>query len=83
MLQVQCVMDRTLGAMTSAPKGALHAINIHQQSQHTTSTHEATREAICSVMGLHHVIRRGPPLGVQEASTTNMARGSPSQTLYS
>ncbi|KAK8606447.1 hypothetical protein V6N13_030729 [Hibiscus sabdariffa] len=37
--------------MTSAPKGALDAINAHQKAQHATSTHGAAREAICSMLG--------------------------------
>ncbi|KAK8634992.1 hypothetical protein V6N13_022876 [Hibiscus sabdariffa] len=72
------VTDRTLGVITSAPKGASHA---HQQAQHATSIHGAARDAIYSLLGLHHVIRLGPPLGLQEASTTDMAREPPSQTL--
>ncbi|KAK8567224.1 hypothetical protein V6N13_005135 [Hibiscus sabdariffa] len=64
--------------MTSTPKGASHA---HQQAQHTTSTDGEARDAICSLLGLHYVIRPAPPLGVQEASTTDMARESPSQTV--
>ncbi|KAK8632148.1 hypothetical protein V6N13_028925 [Hibiscus sabdariffa] len=67
--------------MISAPKRAIDAINAHQQAQHATSTHGAAREAICSMLGLHHAIRPGPPLGALEASTTDMARGSPSQCL--
>ncbi|KAK8623040.1 hypothetical protein V6N13_117935 [Hibiscus sabdariffa] len=67
--------------MTNAPNGAIHAISTHQQAQHTTSTHEAAREAIYSMLGLHHVIRPSPPLGAQEASTIDMARESPSQSL--
>ncbi|KAL4340920.1 hypothetical protein GQ457_08G033480 [Hibiscus cannabinus] len=89
------VTDRTfggLGVITSAPHGATQT---HQELQHATSTHgapqgapyghqpartqEAAREAICSVLGLHHVIHPGPSLGLQETSTTDMARESPSQ----
>ncbi|KAK8659889.1 hypothetical protein V6N13_030080 [Hibiscus sabdariffa] len=88
-------MDSTLGdlgVISSAPQGATHA---HQEDQHATSTHgapkgalhahhptrtqEAACEAICSILGLHHVIYPGPSLGLQETSTTNMARESPSQ----
>ncbi|KAL4318539.1 hypothetical protein GQ457_18G014350 [Hibiscus cannabinus] len=89
------VTDRTfggLGVITSAPHGATQT---HQELQHATSTHgapqgalyghqpartqEAARKAICSVLGLHHVIHPGPSLGLQETSTTDMARESPSQ----
>ncbi|KAK8655020.1 hypothetical protein V6N13_107612 [Hibiscus sabdariffa] len=63
--------------MTSTPKGALNAISTHQQAQHATSTHGTVREAICFMLGLHHAIRPDPPLGAQEASMTNMTRGSP------
>ncbi|KAK8637077.1 hypothetical protein V6N13_064506 [Hibiscus sabdariffa] len=73
------VTDRTLGAMSSAPKGALAATSISQEVQHATSTHGAARDAICSLLGLHPGFRPGPPLGAPEASTTDMATGSPSQ----
>ncbi|KAK8628567.1 hypothetical protein V6N13_009154 [Hibiscus sabdariffa] len=65
------VMDRTLGVITNAPMGAIHS---HQQAQHPARTQEVAREAICSVLGLHHVIQPGPSLGLQETSTTDMAR---------
>ncbi|KAK8567036.1 hypothetical protein V6N13_110114 [Hibiscus sabdariffa] len=71
------------------------ATQTHQEHQHATSTHgvpqgalhahqlartqETAREAICSVLGLHHVIHPGPSLGLQETSTIDMARESPSQ----
>ncbi|KAK8635973.1 hypothetical protein V6N13_004684 [Hibiscus sabdariffa] len=64
--------------MTSAPKGAQAATTINQEAQHAISTYEAARDAICSMLGLHHAIRPGPPLGVPEASTTDMATESPS-----
>ncbi|KAK8625724.1 hypothetical protein V6N13_056885 [Hibiscus sabdariffa] len=89
------VTDRALGdlgVISSAPQGATHA---HQEDQHTTSTHgapqgalhahqpartqEAAREAICSVLGVHHVIHPSPSLGPQETSTTDIARESRSQ----
>ncbi|KAL4313522.1 hypothetical protein GQ457_01G002970 [Hibiscus cannabinus] len=89
------VTDRTLGdlgVISSAPQGATQT---HQEHQHATSTHGApqgalhahqpaktqvaAREAICSVLGLHHVIHPGPSLGFQETSTTDMVRESPSQ----
>ncbi|KAK8716654.1 hypothetical protein V6N13_043959 [Hibiscus sabdariffa] len=50
------VTDRTLGAMTSAPNGAQAAITINQEAQHAISTHGAARDAICSMLGLHHAI---------------------------
>ncbi|KAK8681623.1 hypothetical protein V6N13_054025 [Hibiscus sabdariffa] len=81
-----------LGVISSAPQGATQT---HQELQHATSTHgapqgalhahqpartqEAAREAICSVLGLHHVIHPGPSLSLQETSTIDMARESPSQ----
>ncbi|KAK8702046.1 hypothetical protein V6N13_020416 [Hibiscus sabdariffa] len=76
--------------MSSAPKGALAATSINQEvqptirthgaeAQHATSTYGAARDAICSLLGLHPGFRPGPPLGAPEASTTDMATGSPSQ----
>ncbi|KAK8704753.1 hypothetical protein V6N13_048366 [Hibiscus sabdariffa] len=59
------------GAVTSAPKGAHAATTINQEAQHAISTHGAARDAICSMLGLHHAIRPGPPLGAPEASTTD------------
>ncbi|KAK8696602.1 hypothetical protein V6N13_001734 [Hibiscus sabdariffa] len=66
---LQFVTDRTLGAMSSAPKGVLAA----------TSTYGTVRDVIYSLLGLHPGFRPGPPLGAPEASTTDMATGSPSQ----
>ncbi|KAK8605278.1 hypothetical protein V6N13_102064 [Hibiscus sabdariffa] len=76
--------------MSSAPKGALAATSISQEvqptirthgaeAQHATSTYGAARDAICSLLGLHPEFQPGPPLGAPEASTTDMATGSPSQ----
>ncbi|KAK8599078.1 hypothetical protein V6N13_077018 [Hibiscus sabdariffa] len=76
--------------MSSAPKGALTATSISQEvqptirthgaeAQHATSTYGAARDAICSLLGLHPGFRPGPPLGAPEASTIDMATGSPSQ----
>ncbi|KAK8700191.1 hypothetical protein V6N13_018594 [Hibiscus sabdariffa] len=65
--------------MTSAPKGAQAATTISQEAQHVIDTHGAARDAICSMLGLHHAIRPGPPLGAPEASSTDMATRSPSQ----
>ncbi|KAK8623043.1 hypothetical protein V6N13_117938 [Hibiscus sabdariffa] len=48
-------------------------------THHPARTQEAAREAICSVLGLHHVIHPSPSLDLQETSTTDMARESPSQ----
>ncbi|KAK8701509.1 hypothetical protein V6N13_019896 [Hibiscus sabdariffa] len=72
-------MDLTLGAMTNAPKGALDAINTHHEAQHATSTHQAPREAICSMLGLHQPIRPIPFLGAQEACPIDMAGELPGQ----
>ncbi|KAK8701465.1 hypothetical protein V6N13_019852 [Hibiscus sabdariffa] len=72
-------MDRTLGAVTSAPKGAQSATSSSQEAHHAISTHGAARDAICSMLGLHHAIRPGPPLCTPEASSTDMATRSPSQ----
>ncbi|KAK8662897.1 hypothetical protein V6N13_024783 [Hibiscus sabdariffa] len=65
--------------MTSAPKGAQSATTSSQEAQHAFSTHGAARDAICSMLGLHHAIRPGPPLGAPEASSIDMATRSPSQ----
>ncbi|KAK8705588.1 hypothetical protein V6N13_049186 [Hibiscus sabdariffa] len=65
--------------MTSASKGAQAATTISQEAQHAISTHGTARDAICSMLDLHHAIRPGPPLGAPEASSTYMATGSPSQ----
>ncbi|KAK8621544.1 hypothetical protein V6N13_080977 [Hibiscus sabdariffa] len=84
------VTDRTLGAMSSAPKGALAATSISQEvqptirthgaeAQHATSTYGVARDAICSLLGQHPGFRPGPPPGAPEASTTDMATGSPIQ----
>ncbi|KAK8632159.1 hypothetical protein V6N13_028936 [Hibiscus sabdariffa] len=68
--------------MTSAPKEAQATTTISQEAQHAISTHGEARDAICSMLGLHHAIRPGPPLGAPEASSTDMATGSPSQCSY-
>ncbi|KAK8609323.1 hypothetical protein V6N13_061772 [Hibiscus sabdariffa] len=65
--------------MTSAPNGGQAATTINQEAQHAISTHGTARDAICSMLGLHNAIRPGPPLGAPEASTIDMATGSPSQ----
>ncbi|KAK8640318.1 hypothetical protein V6N13_008075 [Hibiscus sabdariffa] len=65
--------------MTSAPKGAQAATTIRQEAHHAISTQGAARDAIRSMLGMHHGIRPGPPLGAPEASTTDMATGSPNQ----
>ncbi|KAK8639234.1 hypothetical protein V6N13_137625 [Hibiscus sabdariffa] len=76
--------------MSSAPKGALVATSISQEVQPTIRIHGRRPSTPPAPMGqpvtlsvpflcLHPGFRPGPPLSAPEASTTDMATGSPSQ----